>query len=343
MLRNRRCNKGNLFLYSFSFRFHCNLYDEEHNPYDEDANFNHHSSEDMFLSVQTLQFQGNQEERQARKPPRTCFKYKALTHENRHRMFVKEIVEDPDNPEEDCSSQQNSFYLDDYVKYIMTSDRSRPSTGKSSLYLTEDITDSRDKATQVESKRSNLKNKQMNKPKIQSKKSVKLEDKEPARVFNKDNAMEGAKISYHKFGKRKSITISRAQSPETVQVIRVDVVCNYSSAGSTVSDFEDTKKHIKMEDAVASNKEISRVGIRNTNFANKYLLTKSIKSLDENVSGGAKVTLLCKTYRLADRVPASNDKGRVPKENRKQIKTNKTKTFGLKSKTKDFEVLSRVK
>lgn len=283
----------------------------------------------MFLSVQTLKFEGDTKEQ---KLPRTCFKYKALDHGNNHRMFIKEAIENYHNLEEACPSQQNSYHLDDYVKYIMSPDVSRPSTGKARLHIREDLRYSRDKAVQVEVKLSNLKDKQLRKPKPKIKKSVKLEEKIVPRDLNKkeiDGTMGEEKIFYHKSSKRKSITISRAQSPETVQVIRVDVVCNYSHSGSTISEHDKKNKSPEIVDVLDN----STKGNKTTNSKHKYLLTKTVKSLDEKVSGGANVTLLCKTYRLADRVRGSNQDRKQTTTFNYQDKSCKKKTFGsLRSK-----------
>lgn len=255
--------------------------------------------EDMFLSVQNLQFTGDV---QQRKRPRTSFKYKTLTDGKRHRMFVKQIVTcEQDDP--DRSSELTYYYFDDYAKYFHSNDRSRPSSGKSSIFLYNLSNKNREnKAIQVDISQAGETRKTRRpdaKVKRSLKKDVTLECKDEIKKEPDENNIEDTKIAFHKRGKRKSLTISRAESPATVQVIRVDVVCNYSCS-STMSDYED-KKQTSTNDEEELVKKKGIVKVKNTRFANKYLLTNTVKTLDENVSGGAKVTLLCKTFRLADR------------------------------------------
>lgn len=255
-------------------------------------------AENLFLSVQNLKFLGNE---QQRKRSRTSFKFKTLIDHNKHRMFVKQIVEDQALSEDDRSSQLTCYYFDDYAKYIINNDRSRPSSGKSSMFL-QGITAKfkENKAVQVDTAKTGVTKKTRivepnhNHLYKSGEATVNLDEFTENDLNNKDT-----KIAFHKSGKRKSLTISRVPSPETVQVIRVDVVCNYSSS-STISDYEDNKKQTQTDSDNIDNK-LENFNIRNNRYANKYLLTNTVKSLDENVSGGAKVTLLCKTFRLTDR------------------------------------------
>ncbi|XP_045490152.1 uncharacterized protein LOC123690573 [Pieris rapae] len=252
--------------------------------FNEDANFNgsfhngrlRQGADDLYLSVQNLQFQGVE---QHRKRPRTSFKYKTLT-SRQHRMFVKELVEDNFDEGDRCSELTCYFY-DDYAKYLINNDRSRPSSGKSSIFLFDAIEPKENVAK--------------NKVRTKTFKTAKSESnkKKPNEILNGDkkdleSRDKDTKISFHKSGKRKSLTISRADSPATLQVIRVDVVCNYST--SSISEYED-KKQTKSQEKVAKG---------DSHFTNKYLLTNTVKTLDEN-AGGARVTLLCKTFKLADR------------------------------------------
>ncbi|KAM3968394.1 uncharacterized protein ACR2FA_011536 [Aphomia sociella] len=275
-------------------RFHCNgALDRE----DTSCETNRVLNDDfLFLSVQNLKFQGDT---QQRKRPRTSFKYKSLSDNRKHRMFIKQIVNDIDI-EDDKSSELTCYYFDDYVKYII-SDRSRPSSSKSSLFL-QGISNKckENKGIQVDTKQvSDKKRKEKNSNVKTVKHDAKIQDS------LLDTNMEDAKISFHKSGKRKSLTISRAPSPETVQVIRVDVVCNYSN-GSILSDsHEDNKTQNKIDNVKLD--KVDNVKLKNSHFANKYLLTNTVKTLDENVSGGAKVTLLCKTFKLTDRSKSSSE------------------------------------
>ncbi|XP_045531535.1 uncharacterized protein LOC123718789 [Pieris brassicae] len=252
--------------------------------FNEDANFNrsYHNgrlrqgANDLYLSVQNLQFQGVE---QQTKRPRTSFKYKTLPSQQ-HRMFVKELVEDNLYDGDRCSELTCYFY-DDYAKYLMNNDRSRPSSGKSSIFQFDAIEKPKENVAK-------------NKVRTKTLKTGKSESnkKKPNEILNGDKKDlelrdNDTKISYHKSGKRKSLTISRADSPATLQVIRVDVVCNYCT--SSISDYEDTKQ--------TTNEKVTK---GDSHFANKYLLTNTVKTLDEN-AGGARVTLLCKTFKLADR------------------------------------------
>ncbi|CAK1554797.1 unnamed protein product [Leptosia nina] len=247
------------------------------------------NAEDLFLSVQNLQFQG--ETRQGKRL-RTSFKYKTLPH-RRHRMFVKELVEDNCN-ESGRFSELTCYYYDDYAKYLLSNDRSRPSSGKSSSILYNFVNNPKDTGQPDKGKKCS----KTIKTKLNLKKAT---DNVNVDVENKDkvenNNASDTKVAYRKSGKRKSLTISRTESPATLQVIRVDVVCNYSNS-SSMSEYED-KKPTKTNDELKDKNNGIAKG-RQSHFANKYLLTNSVKTLDEK-AGGARVTLLCKTFKLADR------------------------------------------
>lgn len=295
-------------------------------------------SEDMVLTVQTLKFQGDVEQT---KRPRTSFKYKKAPDGNKHRMFLKQTVTEHDLSDDDRSSQL-TYYFDDYVKYLYNSDRSRPASSKSSIFLRGFSPDKprENKATQVEMNTDETKKTRKIEPKNKTlaKKIPKRQIKDELRDVS--NTIENTKVTYQKSGKRKSLTISRNQSPETVQVIRVDVVCNHNS--SPTSDYEDSKKlessSIKSE---ANTENITHNYFTNkyNHFANRYLLTNTIKSLDESLSGGAKVTLLCKTFKLSDRVGTADKQTRNIGTYRKyakpskSIKKNKVKTDALRDST----------
>lgn len=253
-------------------------------------------ADDLFLSVQNLKFLGDEQ----RKRSRTSFKYKTLMGHNKHRMFVKQIVEDQDLSEDDRSSQLTCYYFDDYAKYINNADRSRPSSGKSSIFL-QGITSKlkENKAVQVDTTKTMV-SKKTRIVEQKFKNSHKPGDIQDEFTCEKDSNIDDTKIAFHKSGKRKSLTITRVPSPETVQVIRVDVVCNYSSS-STMSDYDENKKQTQTDSGKLIENKLENFNIRNNHYANKYLLMNTIKTLDENVSGGAKVTLLCKTFRLSDR------------------------------------------
>lgn len=217
-------------------------------------------------------------------------------------MFIKQTVSGNQLPYDDTSfSVDVDYYFDDYVNYIINkTEQSRPSTGRSSIYFQRKSNSiykqKENKAVQVNSDDSILNSKNNNSSKKLSKPNttvIKIDNGD----YIKDSAMEDTKISYCNTGKRKSLTISRAQSPETVQVIRVDVVCNNSSAASVASASDEKYK----TENKFSNKTNDNDDAKRNNFANKYLLTNTIKTLDENVGGGSKVTLLCKTFKLANR------------------------------------------
>ncbi|XP_053624183.1 uncharacterized protein LOC128683035 [Plodia interpunctella] len=277
-------------------RYHCKKSFEQENT--NDGNVPIDDQDDIYLTVQNLKFQG---EVQDNKRPRTSFKYRLPPDSNRHRMFIKQVVEDIE-AEDDLSSQLTSYYFDDYVKYILSNDRSRPSSSKSSIFLDTIVNGKESKAVQVEGKPhrefAKMKNKKVVKNTTETNEEITDNDIDTA----KGDSIHDAKVSYHKSGKRKSLTISRVPSPETVQVIRVDVVCNYSTS-SILSDYDDkkfdnTRKPDKIED----------IKLKGPHFSNKYLLTNTVKTLDENVSGGAKVTLLCKTFKLSDRLKLFSDR-----------------------------------
>lgn len=216
-------------------------------------------------------------------------------------MFVKQVVTNPEPADEDRTSQLSCYYFNDYAKYLTHSDRSRSSSGKSTIGLQglsanckENKTVQVDIAKSRDSKQPS-KGAKGNSQRIDTQSQLKDCEEEL-----QNTSIQNTKITFQKSGNRKSLTISRAQSPETVQIIRVDVVCNYSTS-STLSDYDDKKPSqsdiIKIDKIIDSRKE----NVRNSHFGQKYLLTNAIKTLDENVSGGAKVTLLCKTFTLSDR------------------------------------------
>lgn len=241
-------------------------------------------------------------------------------------MFVKQVIPDVDQDTDDESSHITSYYFDDYVKYLFDTDKSRPTSGKSSVFLQSLSNKKENKATQVDGQMGEVSNKPRqgymeSRVKTFLKKSDKQEIKDGAQ--SDDANIEDTKITFRKSGRRKSLTISRAQSPEVMQVIRVDVVCNHSR-GSAMSDYEsNTRTKPACEDTL-DNLDIERVDLKKSHFANKYLLTSTIKPLDEHLAG-EKVTLLCKTFKLTERSQASlpNKPKAVTetKTNKKTIKT----------------------
>lgn len=285
------------------YRFHCHGIDNQDFDDAPSKETTQEDTDDLFLSVQNLKFLGDEQ----RKRLRTSFKYKTLMGHNKHRMFVKQVVEEHEVPEDDRSSQLTCYYFDDYAKYITNTDRSRPSSGKSSIFLQGITTKHKEnKAVQVDTTKTDAsKNTRTVKQKLKN--SHKPEEIQDKVTCNMDSNIDDTKIAFHKSGKRKSLTITRVPSPETVQVIRVDVVCNYSSS-STMSDYDDNKKQTQTDDDKPIGNKVENFNIRNNHYANKYLLMNTIKTLDENVSGGAKVTLLCKTFRLTDRGKGMSNK-----------------------------------
>ncbi|RVE44069.1 hypothetical protein evm_011276 [Chilo suppressalis] len=279
-------------------RFHCNSLINTEDYAKEGIDTSARNDNDLYLSVQNLKFQGDVLDL---KRPRANFKYKSLNGNRKHRMFVKQVVDENYNYEEDRSSPLSN-YFDDYVKYILSTDRSRASSsGKSSIFeINNKFTE---KSKQVENKFG--KDEKIS-PEIEAKRKsapIKVVKYDADELHNNNatdkNVIVDAKVAYHNSGKRKSLTISRVPSPETVQVIRVDVVCNYSSS-SNISDCQD-KRQQSPDVTKLSDKEITKLNFKGSHFADKYLLTKTIKSVDENLSCGSKVTLLCKTFKLSNR------------------------------------------
>ncbi|XP_045458434.1 uncharacterized protein LOC123668785 [Melitaea cinxia] len=250
--------------------------------------------DDLFLSVQNLRFQGEVEQNRR---PRTSFKYKILPDSRKHRMFVKQTVEDSYLSE--ARSSVLSDYDYNYTKYLLNNDQSRPSSSKSSIilyYLNNKFKEN--KATQVDIKNSNVKKKPINEKLKKIKKcDIKPDLTKDIKLTEIENNTVDTKITYRKRGKRKSLTISRTDCPATVQVIRVDVVCNYSSS-STMSDYDECRK--EATPAEQEDKENKMVKPNLSHFDKKYVLTNTVKTLDENVTG-AKVTLMCKTFKLTER------------------------------------------
>ncbi|KPI91838.1 hypothetical protein RR46_08264 [Papilio xuthus] len=264
---------------------------------------NNHDVSDMFLTVQTLQFKG---ESQQSKRQRTSFKYKTLNSGQKHRMFVKQVIDrNMGNYNVDAASELTSYYLD-YSKYFSNNARSRSSSAESRVSNQNfDKNLKRNKSIQVDSntfeeikqdKTSSKLEEELNNNSELNNKTQKNE------VVINNTKEDNPKIAFHKNGKRKSITISKSESPETVQVIRVDLVCNYSSNSNT----EDYNKQNNRNQIHLLDTRSDDDNIRRKHYNSKYLLTKSVKALDENVSGGTNVTLLCKTFRLADRSKYSN-------------------------------------
>lgn len=229
-------------------------------------------------------------------------------------MFVKHPVVENDYSDDDRSSQMTS-YFDDYVKYLFN-DKSRPTSGKSSILHQGQSNKKENKATQIDAEPKGGDDKQSRKmePRGKSlfKKCVRTDIDEDIKCEDVD--IQGTQISYHKSGRRKSLMISRTESPETVQVIRVDVVCNYSCS-STMSNYDD--KTIPQSKSI----EIQTIDLKQPHFSNKYLLTNTVKTLDENLSDGAKVTLLCKTFTLTERNKKAVIKSKLNSETKSNVKT----------------------
>ncbi|KAL4717465.1 hypothetical protein ACJJTC_000614 [Scirpophaga incertulas] len=251
--------------------------------------------EDLYLTIQNLKFQGNTQER---KRPRIYFKYKSMTDYKKHRMFVKQAIDNCSEFEDDKLSELSNNFFDDYLKYFLNTDRSRPSSSKSTVF----IQDLSNKITQkpVQINKDKFKKSHANdiKKKTSTLKISKQRVKEELENNVDTDIMDNAKIAYNTSEKRKNLTISRIPSPETVQVIRVDVVRNCNT-GSTTSNTE--------QNISTKNVNIVKVSNKNTrlsdmHFSDKYLLTKTVTGVSENLSCGSKVTLLCKTFKLADRV-----------------------------------------
>lgn len=218
-------------------------------------------------------------------------------------MFVKKVIsDDVEYSDDGRSSQLTCYYFDDYVKYLFNNDQSRPTSGKSSIFLQSLNNKKENKAIQVDGKTGEVSKKSRpvnieSKVKRLFKKCSKEDIKDE--IKSDDLDIEDTKITFRKSGRRKSLTISRTQSPETVQVIRVDVVCNHSR-GSAISDYDDKKPDCNVSEPL-TNFGIESMDIKKSHFANKYLLANTIKPLDGNLSSGEKVTLLCKTFKLSER------------------------------------------
>ncbi|XP_068632299.1 uncharacterized protein [Battus philenor] len=258
----------------------------------------HHESDVVFLTVQTLQFKG---ELQRSKRPRTSFKYKTFTDCQRHRMFVKQVVdENSSHYDGDQESELTSYFFNDYAKYFISYERSRPSS--TCEFFNIDNNCRQNKSVQVDigcvgNKRRDKKNYVENCLKEDEKKI------KNGVVYN-DMKVDEEKITFHKNGGRKSITISKMENPETVQVIRVDVVCNYRCS-SSLSNNEENSVQTNCSQSHSKNTKKDDLYIKGMHNGNKYLLTKSIKALDEKVSSRTNVTLVCKTFTLADRSKTS--------------------------------------
>ncbi|XP_028042928.1 uncharacterized protein LOC114252594 [Bombyx mandarina] len=298
-------------------RYHCNADNPKEAP---EHGQSHRDNEDLYLSVQTLKFQGDVEQQ---KRPKTSFKYKTLSDNKKHRMFVKQMVQN-DFDDSGRSSQHTCYYFDDYAKYLFSNERSRPNSGKSSLFLQGlsgnyreqkeiRVNDSDRKCRSVGSRFKSIfkRNTKHNFDNTDDKSEI--------------DDIQDAKIKFEKSGTRKSLTISRTQSPETFQIIRVDVVCNYSNP--ILLDQEDEKNIT--ENHLESVTESKLDNFKNSHFATKYLLTKTVKTLDEHLSGGAKVTLLCKTFKLSERNNFS--------------RTIRNDEAGKRSKVKDVKVKTKIK
>ncbi|CAG9781781.1 unnamed protein product [Diatraea saccharalis] len=277
-------------------RFHCNPLTNIEESDKECSGTPSQDQENLYLTVQNLKFLGNVQDL---KKTRTNFKYKSLNRDRSHRMFVKQVVEEDFNYEEDRSTPLVN-YFDDYVKYILSTDRSRASSSKSSIHeQNHNFTEKSaqvDTKTKVDGAECLIKKSEMKIPDIKRGEG----DIQNLKYNETDkNVIEDAKVAYYSTGKRKSLTISRVPSPETVQIIRVDVVCNYSTS-SNISNSEE-KKQQPADITKLSDRDIAKLNFKGSHFSDKYLLTNTIKGVDENLSCGSKVTLLCKTFKLSNR------------------------------------------
>ncbi|XP_026497185.2 uncharacterized protein LOC113401458 [Vanessa tameamea] len=302
-------------------RFYCNDHDNCYLNETNDSVGTHQGREDLFLTVQNLQFLGDVDQRRR---SRTSFKYKTLTDSQKHRMFVKQVIDDSYQTDVARSSIL-SDYADNYTKYFSNNDQSRPSSSKSSIILYSlNNKYKENKSTQVDLRNGQVKKKtKFEKIKSLKKRDLKSTVNEELKENQCDNNSADTKITYHRNGKRKSLTISRADSPATVQVIRVDVVCNYSCS-STMSDYDESKKELSTIDTEQDDKENQMMKPKISHYPKKYVLTNTVKTLDENVSGG-KVTLLCKTFKLTDRAKMFLDRKDIDSVNSVRPNTSKVR------------------
>nr|XP_026497185.1 uncharacterized protein LOC113401458 [Vanessa tameamea] len=302
-------------------RFYCNDHDNCYLNETNDSVGTHQGREDLFLTVQNLQFLGDVDQRRR---SRTSFKYKTLTDSQKHRMFVKQVIDDSYQTDVARSSIL-SDYADNYTKYFSNNDQSRPSSSKSSIILYSlNNKYKENKSTQVDLRNGQVKKKtKFEKIKSLKKRDLKSTINEELKENQCDNNSADTKITYHRNGKRKSLTISRADSPATVQVIRVDVVCNYSCS-STMSDYDESKKEQNTIDTEQDDKENQMMKPKISHYPKKYVLTNTVKTLDENVSGG-KVTLLCKTFKLTDRAKMFLDRKDIDSVNSVRPNTSKVR------------------
>ncbi|XP_047544404.1 uncharacterized protein LOC125076330 [Vanessa atalanta] len=302
-------------------RFYCNDHENCYLNETNDSVGTHQGREDLFLTVQNLQFQGDVDQRRR---SRTSFKYKTLTDSQKHRMFVKQVIDDSYQTDVARSSIL-SDYAENYTKYFSNNDQSRPSSSKSSIILYSLNNKCKEnKSTQVDLRNGQVKKKtKFEKIKSLKKRDLKSTINEELNQNQCDNNSADTKITYHRNGKRKSLTISRADSPATVQVIRVDVVCNYSCS-STISDYDESKKELSTIDTEQDDKENQMVKSKRSYYPKKYVLTNTVKTLDENVSGG-KVTLLCKTFKLTDRAKMFLDRKDIDSVNSVRPNTSKVR------------------
>ncbi|CAH0716500.1 unnamed protein product, partial [Brenthis ino] len=270
-------------------RFYCNDYQSY------DLNVTSSSQiqqchEDLFLSVQNLQFQGTVDQH---RKVRSSFKYKSLSNCHKHRMFVKQIV-DECNQYSVTRSSELSDYVEDYTKYISNNDQSRSSSAKSSIVLfCLNNKRKQNKCVQVDIKSHETRKK----PKIErGKRYQRAHPKSGLILKASDESVntEDTKVAFHKNGKRKSLTISRTESPATVQVIRVDVVCN-NSCSSSISDYDKSEKQYSHDLNQEDNKNQMNAN-QKSQLIKKYMLTNTVKTLEEKVSG-SKVTLMLEVTR----------------------------------------------
>lgn len=212
-------------------------------------------------------------------------------------MFVKQIV-DEFNQHSVARSSELSDYVEDYTKYISNNDQSRSSSAKSSIVLfCLNNKRKQNKCVQVDLRSQETRKK----TKIEKGKRYQRAHPKSGPIFKASDenvSTEDTKVAFHKNGKRKSLTISRTESPATIQVIRVDVVCNYSCS-SSMSEYDGSEKQYSYDLSQEDNKNKMNAN-QKSRLIKKYMLTNTVKTLDEKVSG-SKVTLMCKTFKLNNR------------------------------------------
>lgn len=196
-----------------------------------------------FLTIKNLDFP-EEPSTEVKQISKKRLRYKAIPKDcstHLHRMFVKSeynSIEEMSRTSSRASTDYDEYQFEEYLRDF----NSREDPSECSLFFAEDD-DSLSKQPRTVIDIESLEEPPT--PKIEVIQSPQPEEKVSESVNQHHNT--------HKREKRKSLTLSRIPSPETVQVIRIDVISGYliESDNSIISGFTDHTERPESVDSTA--------------------------------------------------------------------------------------------